>query len=93
MTALLASEPRISFSDLARREGVHVSTVWRWALCGIRGQKLESLSIGGRKFTSTFAFERWLAAINGEPTASGPTPRQRDRVLDAAESKAARLGI
>jgi hypothetical protein len=51
MTAILA-EPRISFPALARREDVHLSTVWRWALRGCKGHRLESFSVGGKKFTT-----------------------------------------
>ena len=48
----ILSEPRISFSALARREGVHLSTVWRWSLRGCKGHVLESFSIGGKKFAN-----------------------------------------
>jgi hypothetical protein len=92
MTADLFAEPRISFSALARREGVHLSTVWRWALRGCRGYRLESFNVGAKKFTTLPAYERWLCAINGEPLRA-ETPRQRERAIDRAEKEAARLGV
>jgi len=60
----LLDEPRISLSALARREVVHVATVSRWCLRGIRGHRLESLNIGGKRFTTLPAYDRWIAAIN-----------------------------
>ena len=84
MTALL-SEPRISLNALARREGVHLSTCWRWCLRGCKGHKLESFNVGGKKFTTLPAYERWLAKINGAKMSAAQTPRQRDRAIDAAE--------
>ncbi len=88
----LATEARISFAALARREGVHLSTVWRWALRGIRGHRLEHINIGQRRFTSEEAYARWLAAINGEPV-HAETPRQREAAIDRAEREAKRLGV
>ncbi len=92
MTAIL-TEQRISFCALARREDVHISTVWRWALRGCKGHKLESFSIGGKKFTTLPAYERWVAAINGAPVINNETPRQRERAIDRAERRAAELGV
>ncbi len=65
MTTLL-TEPRISFTDLARREGVHMSTAWRWARRGCKGHTLESFSVGGKKFTTVPAYERWIAKLSGK---------------------------
>ncbi|MEX0611530.1 MAG: DUF1580 domain-containing protein [Pirellulales bacterium] len=69
-------EPRISLTDLAKREGVNVCTVWRWVTRGVAGVKLESFAIGHRRFTSSpnGAFERWVAEVTaakcGESIAS-----------------------
>lgn len=61
----LLDEPRITLSALAKRECVHLSTCWRWCLKGCRGERLESFNVGGKKFTTSPAFERWLSRING----------------------------
>jgi hypothetical protein len=92
MTARLLTEPRISLTALARREGVHLSTVWRWCLRGVHGHRLESISIGQRKYTTLPAYERWIAAINGEPVRA-ETPRQRERAIRRAERRAQQLGV
>jgi hypothetical protein len=69
MTTALLAEPRISLVDLAEREGVHFSTVSRWCSeGGFKGHRLESFNIGGKKFTTIPAYQRWLQAINGEVT-------------------------
>jgi hypothetical protein len=81
----LLSEPRISFTKLAQREGVHVVTVWRWSLRGCKGHVLESFSVGGRKFTTEPAFRRWVSNINEGTKVVIKTSRQRQREIDAAK--------
>jgi hypothetical protein len=92
MTGDLLSETRTSFVETAQREGVHISTVWRWAQRGIDGHVLASFSCGGRKYTTREAFKRWIAAINGEPIRS-ETPRQRERAIKRAERRAQELKV
>lgn len=70
--------------------GVHIATVWRWIVSGCRGQKLETVLIGGIRFTSREAIERFHAAINGESVTATPVDRQRaieraERVCAAAK--------
>ena len=76
MSQLLAEE-RLSFSALATRQGVNVSTVWRWAVKGCRGVVLESLSIGGRRYTSEEAFGRFIESSNSAKWGSAPTDKTR----------------
>lgn len=92
MTALL-TETRVSLTKLAREQHVHVSTVWRWALRGVRGHRLESFSLGGRRYTTREAFERFIARTNGERLPASQTPRQRQRDIDAVEHELDRMGI
>ncbi|HWB11540.1 MAG TPA: DUF1580 domain-containing protein [Pirellulales bacterium] len=74
----------------------HLATVWRWCQRGVRGIKLETIVVGGRRFTTVEALERFItrttAAANREP-ASVRTPRQRQRAIEAAEAALARDGI
>jgi Protein of unknown function (DUF1580) len=42
----------------------HPSTVARWALKGINGVKLETLIVGGRRYTSYQAVQRFLYKLN-----------------------------
>jgi hypothetical protein len=63
--ASLATEHRITLTEIASKEGVSLSTVWRWCLKGVRHAKLESVVIGGRRFSTTEAWQRFVAATNG----------------------------
>jgi len=40
------------------------AVIFRWASRGCRGVVLESIRIGGGKFTSLQAIQRWLDALN-----------------------------
>ena len=91
---ILNGPDRISLADLARREKVHLSTCWRWALTGVRGHVLPTANLGGRRVTNLIAYQNWLAAINGQPAIrSGLTPRQRERQIERAERLADELGL
>ena len=74
----------------------HVSTIYRWRLRGIRGVKLETFLIGGRRFTSREAIERFTeritAVANGEPSPKR-TNRQRGAAISQAERELGRAGI
>ena len=48
----------------ARALDVHLSTVWRHILQGIRGKKLRSFLIGGRRRVGRANLLAWLEAIN-----------------------------
>jgi hypothetical protein len=41
--------------------------VRRWADTGVDGVVLETVKVGGRRFTSLEAIERFLSRINGHP--------------------------
>lgn len=93
----LMREKRISLSALSRREQVSIPTSWRWATRGCRGVKLETITIGGRRFTTEEAFERFAAACTAvsqgqslsadhlqTPAARNRAHEQAERELDAA---------
>lgn len=62
----IQSDPPIALVDipalLPKRHGkkVHHSTVYRWATKGARGRVLESRLIGGVRYTSITALNRFL---------------------------------
>jgi len=99
----LASESVLTLSAAAREvpslsgRGVHVSTVWRWALRGCRGVRLETLMVGGVRYTSREALQRFAerltAAADGTRPAPAPTSRQRQRAIEQAERELARAGL
>ncbi|MBX3427933.1 MAG: DUF1580 domain-containing protein [Pirellulales bacterium] len=94
---LLNESPRLTLTQLARQQGKGPSTTWRWALRGCRGAKLETFLVGGTRYTTGPAFERFVAAINAAPTAIGgakvATSRQREAAIAAAEAELARAGV
>ncbi|MBA4105996.1 MAG: hypothetical protein C0485_09575 [Pirellula sp.] len=85
----LLSERRLTLGELAKQQGVSVSTVWRWTMRGVRHVRLESLSIGGRRHTTAEAFERFVITSQKE-RAPGPVVRtghgaESERDHDEAE--------
>ena len=68
----LLAERRLSLHDLARSEGVNPATVRRWCLLGCRGAKLESFTIGLRRFTTHEAFVRFVQASTASAAGGGP---------------------
>jgi hypothetical protein len=68
----------------------HISTLHRWREHGIQGIQLETVMIGGRRYTSDEALSRFFAAVtaaaNGEPPPVR-TPGQRKRDIEKAEKE------
>lgn len=95
----LLRETRLKFSELASQEGVNCSTVWRWSLRGVRGVKLESFSIGAKRFTTAEAFVRFVnattAAAQGSPSAApiARTSRQQAAAVLCAERSLSDAGV
>lgn len=73
-----------------------ICSLWRWYRHGVRGAKLETVVIGGRRYTSIEALERFAeattAAADGQPRPVR-TARQRQRVIESAERELLREGI
>ncbi len=69
-------------SEFPNRPGL--STVWRYTLKGIRGKLLESAMIGGRRYTSREAIQRFLAAGDFTPPHAAMSTSQRRRQSEAA---------
>lgn len=92
MTHLL-DEDRLHVTTAAREVfRVAPETAWRWALKGVGGVRLESIKVGGVRFTSRQACTRFLDKLNGAPsprTEPAQTPKNSRRAdaarkLDAA---------
>ena len=74
ITERLLDEGVLSITQAAAAEGITISTktALRWCLHGVRGTRLESLKVGGRRLTSRKAIRRFVAS-----TQEGqPSPRQ-----------------
>lgn len=99
MTTLNEAD-RYTVNALARREHLHVSTIWRWLLHGVRGTRLRSVRVGGRRFVLESDWLAFSAALNSDlaDAPSDPTPadvtaraeragRELDAVLGDAGSR------
>ncbi len=85
----LLEERRLSLTELAQREGVNATTIWRWTLRGVRGGiRLESFIVGGRRYTTEQAFTRFVeritAAADPEPQSLRTSPEHSRASNDAA---------
>ena len=67
----------------------HVATVWRWIQRGVRGVKLETALIGGKRYTSQEAIQRFIegttAASSGQPVKRATPSRSRQAAMERAE--------
>jgi hypothetical protein len=85
----ISTETLISFSRGSRELPGNPSraTLHRWRLRGVRGVKLATCLLGGRRYTSVEAWEQFSAAVTaaaeGMPTPSR-TPRQREAAIAKA---------
>ncbi len=94
-----ANEELLPLSAAARqlpgrdgRRGIHVSTVWRWSLRGVRSVRLETALIGGVRMTSREALARFFARTTAAANGTTPmtrTSRQREAAIRRAEAELA----
>lgn len=73
---------------------IHISAVYRWISRGVRGITLESIVIGGTRYTSIEALERFSEQLSAGPSRqSGPptTTRRRIREQERAAREAAKI--
>ena len=84
-----------------RNKKLNVSTIYRWALGGLRSKdgivvRLESVKIGGTTCTSQEALQRFFDRLSGDTTVVTPptlSRRQRLRQIEQAEESLRRAGI
>lgn len=77
----LLAEDLCSMAEVAKELHVHVASVHRWRIRGVRGVVLETVRVGGKILTSRPALTRFLQRIQS-PTvrAQRPTrPGQKSR--------------
>jgi hypothetical protein len=67
-------------------------TVERWHLRGIRGVRLETALVGGRRYTTEEAIGRFLAACNGGQPVM-PVTERRAAEIARAEAECQAAGI
>lgn len=72
----------------------HLSTLWRWFQRGVKGHRLETLVVGGKRYTSREALQRFADRLTTSTAApiAVRTPRQRQREIEQAEAELAKSG-
>lgn len=83
---------RHSPNQLAARLGVHPATVWRWLLHGVRGRRLRSIMIGGRRYVLERDLQDFIAA-GDDRHADGDTDRRRKHRQQLAEAQLDARGV
>lgn len=74
----------------------HVSTVARWIYRGVRGRKLISTVLGGRRYVSENSLNEFIASLNApDPgtTVSGKGQRPREARIKKAYEDLSREGV
>lgn len=93
----IQEESVCTLSELARRYDVHVCTIHRWRLRGIKGIRLETIRIGGKRLSSFEAGDRFnervTAAADGEPVPRAESSGAREKRLARVEAELAKCGI
>ena len=98
MAISISGETLLSYAEAARSlpgRGVNVSTIWRWVTRGVKGIRLETVTIGGRRFTSREALERFTAATTAATSGEALTNRtskQRELATSKADQELAKSG-
>jgi len=78
-----------------RRQGkrIHPSTVYRWAVRGIRGHRLEVVRIGGTVYTSCEALQRFAERLTAAPDGFPPTTPSKNHTIEAVEGTLDSFGL
>lgn len=74
-------------NEFPGRKRVGNATLHRWRLRGVRGVKLETLVVGGQRFTSREAIRRFVEAQN-QPQAAEPSLTAAERQARSAAARA-----
>ena len=89
---MLIDRVKLTMSQGARRVGVSTPTMWRWKEVGVRGRRLPTFLVGGRRYVLLDDLKAFVAA-GREPT---PPTTSRADVSDraaTAEAELARRGV
>ena len=87
----ISSEPLIRLEDVrdyipSSRKGKRLSKAvpYRWAKDGVRGVVLETVKVGGGRFTSLAALHRFIATTNADHVRLPKTDTARNERIERA---------
>lgn len=88
------SEQLVTLSQAAKLfpKPPHIATLHRWRMKGVRGVQLQTILIGGLRYTSKEAITRFIGAQNAGDTPE-LTPQQRQRQSETAREELRKHGI
>ncbi|MBI1348803.1 DUF1580 domain-containing protein [bacterium] len=66
-----------------------MQTMHRWRLSGIRGVKLESILVGGLRYTSREAVRRFIERLNADDT----SPRETEAAVKSRRQRQAEAAM
>ena len=74
---------------LPQRSGkpVATSTLWRWSTTGVKGVQLETILVGGQRYSSLEAFRRFVAAGNQGKVARPDPVKSSERANQLLDQK------
>ena len=76
----------------ARGRRRHASTVYRYALRGVRGFRLETQQLPDGRYTTLGAWDRFVERLSaGQVMGSGPAPAERGKKQSAVEAEIERV--
>jgi hypothetical protein len=90
------SEELIHFQKAAKEfpgRPVCLQTLHRWRLRGVRGSKLETIIIGGLRYTSLEAIGRFIASQNADQSTPEISSQQRAKQSIAARHELEKMGF
>ncbi len=103
MAVDILNEDVVSLADAAKLLPTrpHVSTMWRWHRRGVRGIRLETAVLGGKRYTSREAIQRFVSRTTEAHDRGGAAPaklihetmRQRRAAIERAERDLEKAGI
>ena len=95
MIIKLPGKDRFTVREVSQIVDKHVSTIFRWALRGIRGHRLRLVLIGGQRYVLRQDLLAFFHAINEESAtpSTACTATRRQQQIDQAAAELAEAGF
>ncbi len=89
----LRAAARLVPSSRGGKSGIHVATVYRWTNKGVRGQRLETILVGGIRYTSEAALWRFVGKLNEKENPLVPPPQRDSKRAGRTKSILKKAGL